>query len=261
MKKPNVLILAGLCLMAVGFYYWTQNKNKTRTLEPQEERVFRSPKNEKRKAPTPATKPSPKKSREFSLLNYSPQPRGFFSDKKYYVLDYNEETETPNWTCHLLTRKNVITEKTKRLNYFYLDRSIPTLSAKHSDYTRTGYDRGHMVPAEDFDHDVRGMRATFYMSNIAPQTPALNRGPWRELEEYGREMSLKYDSIVVVSGSVHDENSYRIKGKVSVPSYFYKKFYILKMKQEQCFLFPNKETTNLNYEKYTINCEVLDEFN
>ena len=55
------------------------------------------------------------------------------------------------------------------------------------DYTRTGYDRGHMAPNYLIAtrYGKVAQRETFLMSNIVPQTPELNRGPWRILEEKG----------------------------------------------------------------------------
>lgn len=50
-----------------------------------------------------------------------------------------------------------------------------------SDYTNTGYDRGHLVPNADYGHD------TFYMVNAVPMLPNFNRGSWKRSEEYIRD--------------------------------------------------------------------------
>lgn len=41
--------------------------------------------------------------------------------------------------------------------------------AKLQDYFRSGYDRGHMVPAADAKFSQDAMDETFLLSNIAPQ--------------------------------------------------------------------------------------------
>ena len=60
------------------------------------------------------------------------------------------------------------------------------------DYTKSGYDRGHMAPAADMKWNKQAMEESFYMSNICPQNPNLNRGDWNDLEEKSRQMAKKY---------------------------------------------------------------------
>lgn len=71
--------------------------------------------------------------------------------------------------------------------------------ANHYDYSRSGYDRGHMCPALDRSADLRKMRSTFVLSNIAPQVPALNRGAWKKTESFCRNAALLYDTVQVVA--------------------------------------------------------------
>ena len=70
--------------------------------------------------------------------------------------------------------------------------------ARHQDYNRSGYDRGHLCPAQDRSASRAMMKATFTMSNIAPQTPALNRGDWKRLENTIRNQAREHDSVSVV---------------------------------------------------------------
>ncbi|WP_028534664.1 DNA/RNA non-specific endonuclease [Paludibacterium yongneupense] len=46
----------------------------------------------------------------------------------------------------------------------------------------SGWDRGHLVPANHMDHDVGLIRRTHYMSNIVPQNANFNRGLWARTE-------------------------------------------------------------------------------
>jgi len=53
---------------------------------------------------------------------------------------------------------------------FMEDESLPAMfRAKLQDYFRSGYDRGHMVPAADAKLSQDAMDETFLLSNIAPQ--------------------------------------------------------------------------------------------
>ncbi len=78
-------------------------------------------------------------------------------------------------------------------------------SPSASAYSQTGYDRGHLAPnhaiESRFGPDVQ--RKTFYTTNIAPQRPALNRGPWRQMEHLAAEMwTAKYGELWVLVGTI-----------------------------------------------------------
>jgi len=103
-------------------------------------------------------------------------------------------------------------------------------------YKGSGYDRGHNMPAYDNGCDSVGMSECFYFSNMAPQTPRVNRGDWKELEKYTRDTCLKYDSIKVWCGSV---GSVKKIGSVTVPKYCWKVLYIKKLRTYQAYLFAN----------------------
>jgi endonuclease G, mitochondrial len=58
----------------------------------------------------------------------------------------------------------------RRDSVFLEDPAIPEkFRARLSDYFRSGYDRGHQVPAADAKLSQVAMNETFYLSNICPQ--------------------------------------------------------------------------------------------
>ena len=46
----------------------------------------------------------------------------------------------------------------------------------------SGYDKGHMAPANDFTRSIEAMRATFVLTNSVPQKHGVNGGLWAQLE-------------------------------------------------------------------------------
>jgi len=62
---------------------------------------------------------------------------------------------------------------------------------KSSDYTNSGYDRGHLCPDNDYGEK------TYYMSNVVPMTPNFNRGQWKVSEKYIRD---KYKGYTIYKG-------------------------------------------------------------
>jgi endonuclease G len=72
--------------------------------------------------------------------------------------------------------------------------------------------------------DAAAMSESFYMSNMAPQTPALNRYAWKYAEELTRALAEQHGRVWVVSGPVLDRADFKTIGRnnVAVPDYFYK---------------------------------------
>lgn len=144
------------------------------------------------------------------------------TEHTHFSLGYSEEHEQAAWVAYIISR--VHTRNTsERRNNFREDPKISTTSASPKDYSKSGYDRGHLAPAGDFDFNKKALSETFYMSNISPQDPSLNRGSWKELEDLVRDLATERDSLWVVSGPVLERGLKKIgRNKVSVPKYFYK---------------------------------------
>lgn len=97
----------------------------------------------------------------------------------------------------------------------------------HQDYTRSGYDRGHLAPNYAISR-LYGKSAqieTFLMTNIVPQKPNLNRKVWQRLEEAAIDhFTGQFAKVAVVTGPVFDQNIERLDSWVEVPDAFYKIF-------------------------------------
>jgi len=108
-------------------------------------------------------------------------------------------------------------KKTPRTDDFRADKRIAD-SPTPADYTNSGYDRGHMVPAANAD-DPNEMSDTFFMTNMTPQLPSVNRVAWKNLEERIRSVPFKW----VVTGAHYSATPKVIgKNKVPVPDFLYK---------------------------------------
>ena len=95
-------------------------------------------------------------------------------------------------------------------------------TAKNSDYAKSGYDRGHLVSAEDFAYDYRKQSITFSYYNCFPQTRHLNRGAWKSWENTIRNESKRWP-LKIYTGGIYGNR--RIRGKVGVPDYCWKVVY------------------------------------
>lgn len=101
-----------------------------------------------------------------------------------FTLSFNRTHMQPNWVAWELTADE--TEgSTSRSDDFQPDPLLPQpQQVTTADYTRSGYDRGHQCPSADMKWSEQAMRECFYMSNICPQDPQLNRGSWATLEKH-----------------------------------------------------------------------------
>ncbi len=165
--------------------------------------------------------------------------------RRGYVVKYNLNYKIPDWVAWRLTSQR-LNGTAKRTDNFLPDPDLSETSRSyHADYSRSRYDRGHMAPAGDMKWDQEAMSESFYMSNICPQAPNLNKGDWRELEEACREWALRYDTLYIACGPLFTEGEKvkRVgKSKVAVPHGFFK--VLLKLGDSPAavgFLFPNDD--------------------
>lgn len=95
-------------------------------------------------------------------------------------------------------------------------------TSDNHDYKDNPYDKGHLAPAAAFKCDKETLRKTFSYLNCALQHSGLNRGPWKELERFERNLAKVYENIDVVI-YVHFENEPEyVKGGALIPSGFTK---------------------------------------
>jgi endonuclease G, mitochondrial len=145
-----------------------------------------------------------------------------------YALLYDRNKNTATWVSWQLNETWLGTEE--RLP-FAPDPELLKLGTAitPNDYTNSGFDRGHLVPAADRNHTREDAIAVFYMSNIVPQAPDNNRGPWEALESYCRSLVKAGKELYIIAGSVgvggngSEGNAATIaQGKVTVPAALWK---------------------------------------
>ena len=180
-----------------------------------------------------------------------------------YTVSYNNFYKTPNWVAWELTRQETEGDE-ERTNKFLPDPELPEPRVTTSDYTRSGYDRGHMAPAADMKWSSRAMKESFYMSNICPQNRKLNRDDWGDLEESCRKWAEKYGTVHIACGPIYDTKSPKRIGKnrVAVPDRFFKVVLIYNRKNPMAmgFLFDNK-AHHQNLKNYMVTVDKVEEEN
>jgi endonuclease G, mitochondrial len=141
------------------------------------------------------------------------------------VISYNNSRGTPNWASWR-TLKTDLGPSLKRPE-FRPDPRLPAWFARinYTDYSGSGYDRGHLVPSADrFANEVLN-EETFFLTNIVPQTSELNRYPWEKLESYARGQARRGFEVHQIAGVYGSKEM--LNGKVTVPTNCWKIMAIL----------------------------------
>jgi len=153
---------------------------------------------------------------------------------------FDRRTRNPAWVAEHITPTSVAMRDADRKNSVFVeDVGIPEkFRAKLKDYFRSGYDRGHQVPAADAKWSQEAMDDTFALSNMCPQVgEGFNRDYWAHFEDFCRRLTNNYPSVRIVTGPLYLPKrepdgkwrvSYEVIGSppnVSVPTHFYKVIY------------------------------------
>ncbi|KAI9723379.1 MAG: nuclease [Candelaria pacifica] len=199
------------------------------------------------------------------LFQYGfPGPVNDLSPQASLFSSYNRTTRNPNWVAeHITPASLALRNGDRKHSYFVEDASIPEkFRAKLKDYFRSGYDRGHQVPAADANWSQDAMDATFALSNMCPQVgDGFNRDYWAHLEDFCRRLTNTYPSVRIVTGPLYlprkDPDgkwkvSYEVIGNppnVAVPTHFYKVIFAEDGKTGGnvalgAFVLPNAEISN-----------------
>ncbi len=154
------------------------------------------------------------------------QPDNFLLLKPQYALSYNASKGIPNWVSWQLNQS--WEGPVDRQNDFRPDETLPPnfYHVTPSDYSGTGYDRGHQAPSADRTRNAEDNSATFLMSNMIPQAPDLNRGPWEKLESYARQLVSEGKELYIIAG-VEGQKETLAGGKISVPARNWKVIVVL----------------------------------
>jgi len=140
-----------------------------------------------------------------------------------FVVGYSDTRKNPLWVAYRILKIESPTTH-KRPSRFKVDNRTAA-RVSHNDYTRSGYDRGHMAPnyaiATRYGGDAQ--LETFLMSNICPQKPSLNRHVWKGLEMLvAKDYANRLEEVWIICGPIFDEQIERLASGVEIPDAFYK---------------------------------------
>lgn len=182
---------------------------------------------------------------EFSNTKLSNNAQALCMDG--FAVMYSGISRTPLWSAEYLDRKRLQQAKQiDREDSFHEESRLPqSMRAKLSDYSGSGYDRGHLAPNGDMANRSQ-QYDSFSLANIAPQSPRNNRYIWRNIESATRYLTQQYGEVYTVTGvAFTDKKAKQLAGRVLVPSHFFKAVYIPAINQAGVYYAPNDESERI----------------
>jgi endonuclease G, mitochondrial len=148
---------------------------------------------------------------------------GLYIFRDQYALLYDYTKGVPIWVSWELN-SNWFGNTPRYSGNFITDQSLPVYMyrPKHSDYTNSGYDRGHIVRSKERTSTPEDNKSTFLMTNIMPQTPDLNRGVWLDFEKFCEKLALSGHQLYIMAGGFSYTSHLKSTNMISIPDSFFK---------------------------------------
>jgi endonuclease G len=139
-----------------------------------------------------------------------------------YATSYDTTRKVPNWSSWTLETSDF--GPATRATTFKIDPILPSTmpQAHDTDYRLSGFDRGHLCPSADRTATDADNDATFFLTNVVPQTHASNAGPWLDLEDESRQLATRGKHLLIIAGPIFAGATQSIGTGVQVPTAMFK---------------------------------------
>ena len=202
---------------------------------------------------------------EENLKFGQPACAGPVLDKKFFVVCYDAAHKVPAWVGYAMTKEEATQKATGRQGSFKPDAALSLGErAENADYANSGYDKGHMAPANDFTRSVEAMRSTFILTNSVPQRHGVNGGKWAQLEGAVHNLAASHGTVWVISGPVFVGTKAAATigpHKVGVPTHTFKVVLCVHAdgtKEMYGFVLPNIDKPTGTLSSYTFSVDEVE---
>ncbi|XP_068714000.1 nuclease-like isoform X2 [Montipora foliosa] len=106
----------------------------------------------------------------------------------FYSTKFDQNYGIPIYSAYVVSQAEASQfGKAKRPSATWRREKGITKQANDATYKGTGYDKGHLVPAQTYSFTDEHMLSTFTYTNAVPQAAGFNRGQWAQYEKKIRE--------------------------------------------------------------------------
>jgi endonuclease G len=152
-------------------------------------------------------------------------------------------SRTPIYSAEHLTRSQLaLAKKLSRKDTFHAEEKLPERDRSElADYSRSGYDRGHMSPNANMP-SRQAQAESFSLANMVPQVHSNNAGVWAGIEGAARQLARAEGEIYVLSGPLFKGNEIKKIGNVLVPTHLWKVLFSPQQQRAGAYLISNDQT-------------------
>ena len=122
-----------------------------------------------------------------------------------YSAEWDNDKIANRWSVYEMYEGNMY-NNCNRKDDFKEDPDLPSNTrSRLSDYSGSGYARGHLCPSADRLCSDEQNKQTFFLSNMQPQWQSHNGGQWGSLEDKVRTWAEQCDTLYVVKAATIDD--------------------------------------------------------
>lgn len=126
-----------------------------------------------------------------------------------WVIWYDDDLKQPLWVAYEFTKAEANKKLVERLDCFRRDPRLDDDDASFcEDYKKSGFGRGHLLPANDAKRRATMMDNSFLLSNMAPQLGNFNQKVWMRLETHVNNWA-ESTGVNIITGAIFDRDGDR----------------------------------------------------
>ena len=183
---------------------------------------------------------------------------GYTIENSAYKLGFTENYGLPSWEMHKLEPK-MLAGSAGGKEEWKSDSRVKgyKISTKDISNAGTNLEAVQLFPKEHAKNDTAAFESSFLTSNVLFMSKQLKESIWERINHSFEELAQKNGAVYVISGSIFEKDSLKIKkilnNHVSVPSFFYKLALFVQDGKTvcKCYRFANRIPTD-----YERNCDV-----
>jgi len=172
-------------------------------------------------------------------------------DKEFYKICYDYNLKAAKAVSYILSGDLVNELNIKKRPSFKVEWEIDKkYRASTSDYTRSGYTKGHIASDAAFDWSNESLESTYTLANIMPQASNVNQHTWTKAERYERFIAVQLGTVNVVNLLTYSKAPIRIGTHgIAVPTGYYKILFNNEKNYTRCLYYENNNNIIVSEDK------------